>query len=307
MKKILLPFLLLLGFTASLHAASSGHASPFYFAVIDQPTLSRDLRLQEEIDRIRPQQLAFVLANGIRAEDEPCTDALYRERKSLLEESDKPLFLSLAGDDWIGCKNEDGSDIRMERLRRLREILFENDTSFGMVNMPLTRQSHTAKYQDYPENAYWQHNAILFATLNLPADNNHYLHAAGRNNEFEERQVANRYWLQRIFTLAGRNHLEGIVIFCDGNPLENDARAKTAPRDGFKEIRQLLAKLADRFPGKVLVIHGDAKKNRQAIRWKNNLGVAAAGSKWLEIHVSPGSKTLFSIGEPPATKKKKAL
>jgi len=305
MKKSSLLFLLALGFITALHAAPAHEMQGFYFAVIDQPTISQDIHLQAEIDRIRPHQLAFVIANGVRAEDEPCTDALYRERKSLLQESDKPLFLSLAGSDWIGCRNEDGSDIRSDRLRRLREILFENDTAFGMVSMPLTRQSHIAKYSDYPENTYWQQDTVLFATINLPADNNHYLNAAGRNNEFEERLVANRYWLHRLFTLASRNRMDGIVIFCDGNPFENDSAKKTGVRDGFQEIRQLLNKLADGFSGKVLVIHGEARQKNRTIAWKNNLGVTAAGSKWLEIHVNPESRQLFSIAEPPAAKKKK--
>jgi hypothetical protein len=305
MKKPLLLFLLVFGFIALLHATPADEAQGFYFAVIDQPTLSRDIQLQAEIDRIRLQQLTFVVANGVRAEDEFCTDALYRERKNLLEESDKPLFLSLAGSDWIGCKNEDGSDIRLDRLRRLREILFENDTTFGMISMPLTRQSHIARYSDYPENTYWQQDTVLFATLNLPANNNHYLNAAGRNNEFEERLVANKYWLQRIFTLASRNHMDGIVLFCDGNPLESDSGKKAGTRDGFKEIRQLLGRLTDNFSGKVLVIHGEARQKKTAISWKNNLGVAAAGSTWLEIHVNPKSRHLFSVREPPAAKKKK--
>lgn len=304
MKKRLLLFLLILGLTTSLYANPTKENHAFYFAVIDQPTTSNDIHLQAEIDRIRPQQLAFVVTNGIRTEDEPCTDTFYHERKNLLNESDKPLFLSLAGSDWIGCKNEDGNDIRIERLQRLREILFENDTSFGTATLPLTRQSRNTRYRDFPENTYWQYGSILFATLNLPSDNNHYLHAAGRNNEFEERLVANRFWLQRLFTLARRNRLDGIVIFCDGNPFKNDGSPKALSRDGFKEIRQWLTKLAGTFPGKVLIVHGEAAQKNQAIHWKNNLGLTAAGSTWLEIGVNPNKRTLFSIGKPPAAKKK---
>ena len=303
MTKTALLFFLVSGFIASLHAAPVDKADAFYFAVIDQPTLSHNIRLQAEMDRIRPHPLAFVVVNGVRAKDESCTDSLFRERKNLLEESDKPLFLSLAGSDWIGCKNESGDDIRLERLRRLREILFENDTTFGMVSQPLVRQSHIAKYRDYPENSRWQKGAILFATLNLPADNNHYLNAAGRNNEFEERLVANQYWLQRIFTLALRSNMKGIVIFCDGNPFENNASEKNDTRDGFKEIRQQLSGLTEKFPGKVLIIHGEATQKNTAINWENNLGIAAARSKWLEIHVNPNSKSLFSMGSPTTRKK----
>ena len=65
MKKRLLLFLLILGLTTSLYANPTKENHAFYFAVIDQPTTSNDIHLQAEIDRIRPQQLAFVVTNGI--------------------------------------------------------------------------------------------------------------------------------------------------------------------------------------------------------------------------------------------------
>lgn len=305
MKKLFLLFLLAFAFTPFLYAAPATENTSFYFAVIDQPALSNDIRLQAEIDRIRPQTLAFVVTNGVRAEDEPCTDSLYRERKNLFEESDKSLFLSLAGSDWIGCKSEDEADIRIERLQRLREILFEADHSFGMVSTPLTRQSSSARYADFPENTYWEYGNILFVTLHLPASNNHYLNAAGRNNEFEERLMANLYWLKRVFMLAERNSHSAIVIFCDGNPFSEEKKLAPASRDGFQEIRQLINKLAGDFPGKVLLVHGEAIEKNHDIQWKSNLGIVGAGSKWLDIGVFPDTKNLFLVGDPPTVKKKK--
>jgi len=305
MKKRLLFFLLVLGLSPSLYADPAGKTRSFHFAVMNPPALGSDIPLQTETDRTHPQQIAFVVVNGVRAKNEPCTDSLYLEQKKRFEESGAPLFLSPVGSDWIGCKSEDGEDIRIERLQRLREIFFEQDTSFGITDIPLFRQSLVARYRHFPENTSWRHGAVLFATLHLPADNNHYLDAAGRNNEFEERLVANRHWLQRIFTLAKRDKLAGIVIFCDGNPFENQASRKTASRDGFREIRQQMTKLAGNFPGKILIIHRATEQKKPAIAWKNNLGLAAAGATWLEIGVNPDSRSLFSIEKFPAAKKQK--
>ena len=43
----------------------------------------------------------------------------------------------------------------------------------------------------------WQMGDVVFITLNVPGDNNHFLNQGGRNGEFEERSVANIEWLER--------------------------------------------------------------------------------------------------------------
>lgn len=297
MKKNCLFFLAAAVFSAALHAGPSAEPARFSFAVIDQPAQGAHFDLRKNMAQLNALPAAFAVVNGIRAEDETCADTLYQEKANLLETTGKPLFLSLAGSDWIGCQNEEGQDIRMERLLRLREIFSENDNAFGAAGMPLVRQSHNTRYADYPENTYWRHGAILFATLNLPAENNHYLNAAGRNNEFEERLIANRYWLKRLFTLAGRRHLEGIVLFTDGNPFKAPPAEDAPAYDGFRETRILLKKLAAGFPGKILLIHSDTPQTGETIQWENNLGIAAAGPAWLEITAAPGSPNLFTISK----------
>ncbi|MCM1513140.1 MAG: hypothetical protein NC112_08570 [Oxalobacter formigenes] len=297
MKKSLLLFLAAAVFASALRAELPAGTARFSFAVLDQPAQSKHINLRENIEQLHAQPFAFAVVNGIRTTDETCSDTLYQDKAALLETAGKPLFLSLAGSDWIGCQNREGKDIRIERLLRLREILFENDTSFGKTAMPLARQSHNPQYAEYPENTCWLYGPVLFATLNLPAENNHYLNAAGRNNEFEERLIANRYWLKRLFILAGRSHLEGMVLFTDGNPFKAPPSEDTAFHDGFRETRQLLAKLAGSFAGKILLIHSDTPQTGNTIRWENNLGITAAGPAWLKITVIPGSQELFAISK----------
>ena len=297
MKKNLLLFLAAASLASTLRAEPSTEPPGFNFAVIDQPAQGQYFNLRENIAQLNARSFAFAVVNGIRAKDEPCSDTLYQEKKNLLATANSPLFLSLAGSDWIGCYNGEGQDIRMERLLRLREILSETDASFGTTSLPLIRQSHNTRYADYPENTCWRHGPVLFATLNLPAENNHYLNAAGRNNEFEERLIANRYWLKRLFTLAGRRHLEGIVLLTDGNPFKTPSSEEAACCDGFREIRLMLVKLAGSFPGKILLIHSDTPQTGQTIRWENNLGIVAAGPAWLEITVNPDNRDLFTVNK----------
>lgn len=291
MRKKLLFFLLLVCTAFYGYAQTSKNVRPFQFGVMNYPKSSEPFHLQNEINRIIQKPLDFIVVNSLRAENEPCDDDLYLERKNQLNQSPKPLFFSLAGKDWIGCQNNQGDDIRIERLQRLRQILFEAPTSLGIHPLPLYRQSNHSRHLDFPENMHWQHQSIFFVTLHLPSDNNHYLTAAGRNNEFEERKLANHDWLKRAFTLAKRKNCNGIVIFCDGNPFKDAENP-----DGFKEIRTLIAKLASQFSGKVLLIHHEPDSNTKRIQWKNNLGIIAAGSTWQIISVDPQKAKVFSTG-----------
>ncbi|GAA4012136.1 hypothetical protein [Actimicrobium antarcticum] len=258
---------------------------------------SDDSALRQAIIDTDDDNLAFVVVNGIKATSEACTDATYLERKILFDNAKNGLVVSLAGSDWTGCKSTAGKSIAIERLNRLRELFFSEDFSFGATKIPLTRQSSAPKFRSYAENSRWEFGPVMFATLNLPSDNNHFLSAAGRNNEFEDRLIANREWLQRLVTVATMRKMEAIVLFSDSDPLALPA-APVPRRDGYTEMRTQLTHLAGRFHGKILVIHDDVRPGAGplgAIRWSKNLGTLAIGSRWVRLHVTPGADMIFGI------------
>src|SRR3569832_159702 len=161
--------------------------------------------------------------------------------------------------------------------------------------MRLMRQSATPKFHNKSENARWEFGGIMYASLDLPANNIHYLPYAGRNSEFEDRLIANNHWLHRVFLIAAQRKAEAVVLFSDGDPFSiPQAGAPASKRDGFKEVRQKIIALAARFPGKVLVIHGqNAAAN--GIVWHGNLGVLATDSGWSKIAVDPTACFLFLV------------
>jgi len=106
----------------------------------------------------------------------------------------------------------------------LRDLFFSDEFSFGASKLPVIRQSVAVKFRSYGENARWEFGNILFATINLPADNNHYLPDAGRNSEFEDRAIANRDWLQRVFTFAARKKWKGLYCFAMATRFPSPAR-----------------------------------------------------------------------------------
>jgi hypothetical protein len=182
-------------------------------------------------------------------------------------------------------------------------LFFADEFSFGASKIPMTRLSASAKFRNYAENARWEIGDIMFATVNLPANNNHYRTEAGRNSEFEDRLIANREWLHRIYLLATRRKMAGIVLFSDGDPIATPgllARFNpAAKRDGFAEVRQQITALTAKFPGKVLVIHGQMNAETStpnAIVWRGNLGDMEVGSGWRKFTVSPSLPALFLLG-----------
>ena len=270
---------------------------PLQQAQTQAQAASEESTLQQAISETDDEDIAFVVVNGIKSAQEPCSDALYLERKILFDAAKNGLFVSLAGSDWTLCKTSVGKSASSERLTRLRELFFAEDFSFGASKIPLIRQSATPKFRSYAENIRWEVGSVLFATINLPGNDNHYRAAGGRNNEFEDRAVANQHWLQQLVSHARTHKLEALVLFCDQNPLA--APLANGQRDGFSEIRSQIQRLADQFPGRLLMVHAASTTANEAatagINWKGKLGTLAVAPGWLKLKISPSSPAFFSL------------
>lgn len=289
MRRLWSSLLLTLTMSTSLQAAESG----FSFAVVAPVN---DTMLGRTIAETDDANLAFVVVNGIKAADAACSDEVYLERKILLDSAKNGVIISLAGSDWTTCHNNAGQSIAVARLTRLRDLFFTDEFSFGASKLPMVRQSGTPKFRSYAENAHWEVGNIQFATVNLPADNNHFLAAAGRNSEYEDRQIANHAWLQRLIANATYRKLAAVVLFCDGELM---SLKKNSPhRDGFAQLRSQLKQLATSYPGRILLVHDRADTDSAAssvIRWEGNIGTLPVGTHWLRLTIRPESPDLFNV------------
>ncbi len=288
-------------------SARSDKAAPrkgeFSFALLGHnfPKGEGDAEFRRMLAEASRGEPAFLIANGIKAASEPCTDSLYQERRDLMASAERPLVLLPAGSDWTECRNSNGKSNAIERLNRIRELFFPEPDALGKGKLVLNRQSAIAKFRDYAENTYWEYENILFVTLNVPARNNHYLTEAGRNSEYEDRMVANRGWLHRAFLHAKRKNIAGIVLVMDGDigaHVEQGFFARLAQnRDGFTEIRRIVRSQADKYQGQLLLVDNRKQgKTAPAIEWNKNVGHLALGAEWLALRVIPGSAALFALG-----------
>lgn len=263
--------------------------------------------MRDALIRNHSQNLMFNVENGIKTAAEPCSDKLYTQRLNLLQGAKKPLILSLAAGDWTQCKLANGRSGAVERLNRVRELFFAEDASFGASKLPLVRQSTSAKFRSYDENARWEVGSVLFATINIPANNNNYRADAGRNSEFDDRLIANRDWLQRIFSTAKHRRMDGIVLFSDADIMKktNQQDGPASKRDGYAEVRQQIMSLSAKFEGQILLVHNveaphpkpapeNSPESAPAITWVGNVGSLNVNAEWLEISVQPSSSNLFA-------------
>jgi len=305
MKRALALALCVLAVTA--HAADKEDDSHRFGVIGHSFNRGGEKQLREALENSSEKSLAFVVVTGIKGDKEGCTDKLYEERRDLIDAAKRPMIVAPAGSDWTECKNSAGKLNPIERLNRIRELFFGEPTTLGQKKLPVTRLSTSPRFRSYAENGHWEIGKVLYATVNLPANNNHFRPEAGRNNEFEDRLVANRFWLNRLFSLARTDKVDAIVLFSEG-----DAKASLEPtglrallrrdpqgRDGFTETRRQIMTLAQKFKGKVLLI--DAAPHAKAtpvIDWHGNLGHMSVNHGAIEVAVRPGSKQLFMLQDP---------
>ncbi|WP_020654989.1 hypothetical protein [Massilia niastensis] len=250
--------------------------------------------------------LDFVVLTGIKGDKETCGDRLYQKRRDLIEDARRPVIVSLAGSDWTGCRNSAGRTNAIERLNRLRELLYGEPSSLGKDKLAVSRLSASPRFRSYAENAHWQVGKVLYATINLPAGNNHYLPAAGRNSEYEDRMVANRFWLNRLFAIARSDKADAVVLFSEGDVkpllqaqpagLRGLLRPEPAAFDGFGATRRQIQTQAAKFKGKVLLVDSGAVENgKPLIKWRDNLGQLSVGTQAVEVKVRSGKEAVFAV------------
>ncbi len=256
---------------ASAEAPTLAPSAPLTFAIasngLDKP--SGETAFQHLLDAIgQERNTSFIVYNGdLKGEAEPCRDSLYDTRQRIFDSSRKPVVLLPGGNDWASCAlAQAGSYDPVERLDFVRQLFFSDSTSLGRTPMNVIRESDVARFRPFRENVRWQANGIAFIGLNAPAPNNHYLTAGGRNGEFEDRSVANAFWLEHAVETARRSEMRAVVVILQGDPdfARYERRDRfawlrfsrgDASRDGFLELKRSLVKAAESFRGPVIVIH----------------------------------------------------
>ncbi|WP_256701360.1 hypothetical protein [Caballeronia sordidicola] len=283
--------------------AARAEAPPMSFAIASNVVnrSSDETTLQQMLDAIgRDRNTSFIVYDGnLKSEAEPCRDALYNTRQQIFDSSRKPVVLLPGGNDWASCSSSQaGSYDPVERLDFIRQSFFGDSNSLGQTPMSVIRESDVARFRPFRENVRWQTNGIAFIGLNAPAPNNHYLTAGGRNGEFEDRSVANAFWLEHAVETARRTDMRAVVVILQGDPdfTRYERRDRFAwlrfsrgdtSRDGFLELKRSLVKAAESFRGPMIVIHGSDTPIVKGFRidqpLRNDKGTVVANLTRIEV------------------------
>jgi calcineurin-like phosphoesterase family protein len=218
-------------------------------------------RLDRLIDDINAQPLAFVVHVGDIGSGGPvCRDEWLLQRKQQFARIRHPFVLVPGDNEWTDCKQP------LERLRRWREIFCETP-------------------DDFCEHQRWETAGWVFVALNVPGSNNNVRHA-----EHAPRMKVVLAWLDEAAVLAEKR--EGLVVLMQANPFV------TLPRDGYAPLREKLASLGQRFPGRVVLIHGDTHFYRHDEPMPGLRRIEVWGSpvvSWLRVAIRRGELQVDAV------------
>ncbi len=235
----------------------SGPETRFEFALIgDVPydELQSRVYFPNMIEEINAADLAFVVHDGdIKSGSTPCTDELFERVHAQFQTIRHPLIYTFGDNEWTDCgRVQTNSFAPMERLQKLRDMFTRGDHSLGQRTMPLKRQSDDPTFAAYRENVRWTTGGVVFATLNVPGDRNHF-----GDPEFAERNAANLAWIRGAFALARNDEARAVMLIMQANP-HFDLASTNALRRGFNEMLKVIEEETVAFRKPVVLVHGDS-------------------------------------------------
>lgn len=232
-------------------------AQRFQFALIgdQQYTPPQEKLFENVIDAMNLEKLEFVVHDGdIIGSNKPCDDATFARRLKTFGRLAHPFILTPGDNDWTDCgKATMGGYDPLERLAKVRALFFPAPARMlGRRSIPVVSQSQTAGFTPFVENLMWSQGQALFATLHVVGTNNN----AAKPAEYGPRNAAAVFWLRAAFAIARKQGFRGVMLMMQADPRFEAKRRK--PDDGFTDTLAALEQETLRFPGEVVLVHGDS-------------------------------------------------
>ena len=253
------------------------------------------------IAELNAAKLEFVVHDGdIKAGATPCTDDCFEAVGVQFQTIRHPLVYIFGDNEWSDCgKVKTNAFDPLERLQKLRDMFAQGDRSLGRRTMPLERQSADLKFAAFRENVRWRKGGVVFAGLNVPGDDNHFV-----SEEFKLRNAANIAWMKDAFAMATKENARAVMLVMQANPNYDEA-ATNRVRKGFNEMLRVLEQETIAFRKPVVLVHGDShyfridqpmigSKSRRRV--ENFLRVETFGNPdvhWLRVIVDPSDPNVF--------------
>ena len=228
---------------------------PRFFAVGDLPYhRAEEAPLQALLAAVALEQPSFIVHLGdIKSGGSPCTDEQLRRVAALFQAVPVPVVYTLGDNEWTDCHRPGagGWDPR-ERLARLRKIFFADPAVLRLAALGVIQAD-----ERYPEIYGFVAGEVLFVALHVVGSDNGLGAAyAGARAEFESRDAVNRAFLSRMLDSPAGQGARALVVLIQANPFFESGKGP----EGFQGFKQQLVATMSRFPGPVLVVHGDTHR-----------------------------------------------
>lgn len=288
----------------ALWAGQAGAQGGVRFLAIGDVPYSQSEHLV--LDSLLAHELArgtpfLVHVGDIKAGSSPCTDELLGRIAERFRSLPVPVVYTPGDNEWTDCRRAAaGAYDPQERLAFLRRVFYGDPYVLRLDSLGAIRPQG-----DVPEDYWFTHGGVLFATIHLVGSNDNLLR---RNRtaqaEHEARSQANRVHLERVAEALEATGQKALVLLFHANAgLERDT-----PLAPYRPFRQSLLSLLGRFQGPVLAIHGDTHTYRFDQPLKDPTtgapiarfyrlevpGSPRVGGVWVTVH--PAADEPFRVG-----------
>lgn len=264
-------------------------------------------RFENLIKEINAQQPAFTIHVGdIKSGSTECSDTYFIKIRDYFNQFENPLIYTPGDNEWTDCHRPACGEYDPEdRLDKLRELFFSQPQSPGKNPLPLMTQNSVEGWEKFVENAQWEMEHISFGTFHVVGSNNNLkLDSLALNDEFYEREMANLFWLNKLFDQATEKEHRGVVIMLHAGMNYRSQEDS----NGHLSFVNLLRERVMAFEKPVLLLYGDFHKfvidkpliddDRKVLT--NFTAAQVFGDRdmhALRIRVNPENPTLFEINQ----------
>lgn len=278
-----------------------------FFAIGDMPYHNPEdlVKFKKLVKSINDENPAFTIHVGdIKNGKTECSDQYYKTINDLFGAFEGPLIYTPGDNEWTDCDSpECGGYDPVERLEALRKLYFRDGESLGQKPMKVNSQRKVKGYEKYIENSLWRKEGITFSTVHVVGSNNNFKTDASSNAEFEERDKANAYWLEKTFQTAIDNNDAAIVLIMHGA-----LDYKATETNGYNTIVDMLRTEVKAFKKPVLMIYGDHHhflvskplmdaENKLITNFTALMVYGDYDMHAVRIQADPKSKAVFSFSE----------
>jgi hypothetical protein len=283
---------LLVGLISVLGTVASARAEPVSFVGLgDMPYSEDEAALMDGPlrDAIIAEKSPFLVHWGdIKSGGASCADALLEtEFARIAALQDGPVFFTPGDNEWTDCDRPwlETRFSELERLAKVRALAYASPMATPEV-------WNVERQPNYPENAIWTYEGVVFVTLHVVGTNNGRMEVRLDDPDLAmartvARDHANRVWLDRARERACgddwrcREPAKALIVIAQAditNPSGAGPCTAENPRhcDAFEAFRGQLRLASEDYPGPMLFLHGDSRP----YCWDRGFGGAKAPRLW---------------------------